>query len=62
MALINSGKMMKTITLAYASKLGLKIRHINLRVKKIDDSTFETFEIIFTSFQIENKLERAWFF
>ena len=43
-------------------KLGLKICSINVKMQKINDSIFKTFEMILTSYQIENKLEKAWFF
>ena len=38
------------MTLGYASKLDLKICYINIGVLEIDDSIFETFEIILASF------------
>lgn len=50
------------MTLVYASKLGIKIRHINIKAWKIDSSTFETFGMVLTSFQGENKLRKARFF
>lgn len=61
-ALINSDSKFNTITWSYATKLGLKIRTINVRVQKIDGSTFETFDIVLASFQVKDKFERARFF
>ena len=46
----------------YILKLGLKIRLTNVKAQKIDGSTFETFEIVLASFQIENTLEKTQFF
>lgn len=48
--------------LAYALKLGLKVYRSNIRAQKIDVFTFETFEIVLASFQVENTLEKACFF
>lgn len=49
------------MTSEYTLKLILKFCFINIGAQKIDGSTFETFRIVLTSFQIENKLERARF-
>lgn len=48
--------------MAYALKLGLKVRCINIEIQKIDNFTFKMFGIFLSSFQIENKLEKAWIF
>ena len=61
-ALINSGNEVNTITSEYASKLGLKICFIDVKAQKIDNSTLKTFEIVLTSFQVEDKLRKSWFF
>lgn len=61
-ALIDFGSKVNAISLGYASKLGLKVCRTNVEAQKINDSTFKTFEMILASFQIENKLKRAWFF
>lgn len=50
------------MTLAYATKLGLKIWFTNNRAQKIDGFTLERFEIVLASFQIKHKLKRARFF
>ena len=46
----------------YILKLGLKIRLINVRTQKIDGSTFKIFEMVLTSFQVNDILKRARFF
>lgn len=61
-AFINLNKEVNTIILAYASKLSLKICYTNIKTQKINNSNLKIFEIVLTSFQIENKLERAQFF
>ena len=61
-ALINSGSKVNVMTLAYTLKLGLKVRRTNVGAQKIDGSTLEMFGMVLASFQIEDKLERAWFF
>ena len=50
------------MTIAYVSKLGLKVHPINVRAQKIDGSTLEIFRIVLASFQVEDKLRRAWLF
>lgn len=60
-ALINCSSKINTMTLTYISKLGSRVRQINAGAQKINDSTFETFEIILVSFQVENRAERACF-
>lgn len=49
-ALINFGSRINTITLAYASKLGFKIRYVNVRVYKIDNFIFKIFKMVLASF------------
>ena len=46
----------------YVSKLGIKVYLINVRAQKIDSYTLKTFEIVLTSFQVEDMLRKAWFF
>lgn len=48
--------------LAFAFKLDPKVWHTNMRAPKIDDNTFETFEMTLTSFWVKDKLSRSWFF
>ena len=61
-ALIDSGGEVNAMSPAYTSKLGLKVHHTNIGAQKIDGSTLETFGMVLASFQVEDKLERAWFF
>lgn len=61
-ALINLDSKVNTITPPYALKLGLQVYYKNIGTQKIDGSTFKTFEIVLASFQIEDKIGRAWFF
>ena len=58
-ALFDFGSEVNTMTLGYASKLGLKIRLTNVGVWKIDSSILKTFEMILASFQVEDTLGRA---
>ena len=50
------------MTLAYASKLGLKVRPTDVRAQKIDGSTLKMFGMVQTSFQVEDKLGRSRYF
>ena len=61
-ALIDSGSKVNTIIPAYASNLNFKVYSTNVKAQKIDGFTLKTFGIVLASFQIENKLEKAWFF
>ena len=60
--MIDSGNEVIAITLAYVSKLGIKVFHIDIKAQKIDRSTLETFGIVPTNFQVEDKLGKAPFF
>ena len=60
--LIDSSSEINAMTPAYASKLGLKVHHINVGTQKIDGSTLETFGMVLANFQVEDKLGRARFF
>ena len=61
-ALIDSGSEVNAMTPAYALKLDLRACHTNVGAQKIDGSTLETFGMVLASFQVEDKLGRAWFF
>lgn len=61
-ALINFSNKVNVMIPANASKLDLKICCINVKTQKIDGSTFKILKIVLASFQVENKLEKAWFF
>lgn len=60
--LFDSSSKVNAITPVYASKLDLQVRCTNVRIWKIDGSILKIFRMILVSFQIENKLEKAWFF
>ena len=45
----------------YALKLSLKVRFINNKAQKIDNSTLKTFGLVLASFQVEDKLEKTRF-
>ena len=61
-ALIDSGNEVNAMTPGYASKLGLKIRPIDVGAQKIDGSTLLTFGMVLASFRVEDMLGRARFF
>ena len=61
-ALFNSGSKVNAINPDYVWKLGLKIRKTNVGAQKIDGSALETFEMVITDFQIEDKASRPRFF
>ena len=61
-ASIDSGSEVNAMTLAYASKLGLKVYHIDAGAQKIDGSILKIFGIVLAKFQVEDKLEKARFF
>lgn len=60
--LINLGNKVNAMILTYAAKLNLQVCSTNIKAQKIDSSILKMFEIILTSFKIENKLNRLWFF
>ena len=61
-ALIDFGNKVNAMTPEYTLKLTLKVCRTDVRAQKINGSTFETFEMVLASFQVEDKLERARFF
>ena len=61
-ALIDLGSEVNAMSPAYASKLSLKVYHINIGAQKIDSSILEIFEIVLASFQMEDKLGKIRFF
>lgn len=61
-ALSSFNSEVNTMTLAYTAELGFKIWPTNIGAQKIYDSTFQTFEIVLASFQVDNKLKRVQFF
>lgn len=62
LALIDSGNEVNTITRSYIVKLDFKIYATDVKAQKINSFTFKIFEIVLTSFQINNKLEKSRFF
>ena len=50
------------MTLAYAEQLSLQVRKTDVGAQKIHGSSLQTFEMVITGFQVENKLSRAQFF
>lgn len=62
LALINLESKVNTMTPTYVLKLGLTVRPTNIRVQKVDDSILKTFSMVLASFQVEDKLRRAYFF
>ena len=61
-ALIDLGSELNAMTPAYASRLGLPAYHTNVGAQKIDGFTLQTFGMVLTDFQVENKLGKARFF
>ena len=61
-ALIDSGSEVNVMTAAYALRLGLQARHINVGAQKIDGCTLQTFGMVLANFQVEDKLGKARFF
>ena len=60
--MIDSGSEVNAMTPAYASKLGLRFCHTDVRAQNIDESIFQTFGMVLANFQVEDKLGRIWFF
>ena len=61
-ALIDSGSEVNAMTPAYASKLGLRVRHTDVEAQKIDGSILQTFGMVLANFQVKDKLRRTRFF
>lgn len=53
-ALLDSGSKVNTITPVYRIKLGLKSRHINVDVKKIDGSVLKTHDMASACFLLQH--------
>lgn len=54
-ALIDSSSEINVMTLTYAAKWDMKVRHTNVGAWKIDGSTLKMFKMVLASFQVENK-------
>lgn len=50
------------MTIIYATILGLKIRHTNIKAQKINSFILKTLKIILANFWVEDKLGRAQYF
>lgn len=50
------------MTPANTAKLDLKIQTTNIKIQKINDSTFEMLKMFLTNFQVKDKLSKAYFF
>ena len=61
-ALINSGSEVNTMHPAYATKLGLGARKINVGIHKINGSHLDTFGMVIANRSVKNKLRRVQFF
>ena len=60
--MLNSASKVNAMNPAFARKLGLHIRKINVGAQKIDDSALETFEMVIADLQVEDKGSRPRFF
>ena len=61
-ALLNIKSEVNAMNSAYAEKLDLRMRKINVGAQKIDGSSLNTFGMVITSFQVQDKLGRARLF
>ena len=60
--MFDSGSKVNAMSPAYAKRLGLKTWKTNIGAQKIDSSTLETFGMVITDLQVENKIGRPRFF
>ena len=61
-ALIDPDNKVNTMIPTYVSRLCFRVHRTDIRAQKIDGSTFKTFGIVLASFQVEDKLEKIWYF
>ena len=61
-ALLDLGSEVNAMTPAFASRLGLKTCHTDVRAQKIDGSILQTFGMVLASFQVKDKFGWARFF
>ncbi len=61
-ALINSGRKVNAITLAYVMKLGLTTQQTNIGAQKIAGSPLETHSMALARLSLQDSLGRVWFF
>lgn len=57
--MINSSSEVNTITPTYIAKLSFKIQKTNIKAQKINNSIHNTFGMVLTDFQVEDKLNEA---
>ena len=60
--LLDNGSKVNIRNPVFAWKLGFYIQKTNVGAQKIDGSAFETFGIVITNFQVENKVGKYKFF
>ena len=60
--LIDLGSEVNAMAPAYAKKLGLWVRKIDVSAQKIDGSTLETYGIVIAGFQVQDKFGKDRFF
>ena len=60
--MLSCGSKVNIINPNYAWKLEFKIQKINVEIREIDVSALETFEIVITDFQVEDKVGRPRYF
>ena len=61
-ALLNSSSKVNIISPAFAQKLSLYIQKTNIGAQKINGSALETFGIVITDLEVENKASKSKFF
>ena len=61
-ALIDSGSEVNIMHPAYATKLGLRARKIDVSAQKIDGSYLDTFRMVIADCSVKDKLGRVRFF
>lgn len=60
--MLDLGNEVNAMILAFTLKLGFRTCHTNVGAQKIDGSTLQMFRMVLVSFQVEDKLDWAWFF
>ena len=62
LALFDLGNEVNAIYLIFARKLGLVMQTTNVGIQKIDDTTFETYEIVIVVLSITDQVNNIKFF
>ena len=60
--MLDSNSRVNAISPVFVQKLDFHIQKTNVKAQKINDSTFETFKIVITNFQVEDKGDKPRFF